>query len=415
MYMQGKGTFKALGGSLTYVHAIEPGTVVILDGVVLAKIKAEPAWAKSLIDNHAKLVNPRGFETGNNMYNSPDPATIAARTQKILEKANGIVNAEKIPFEQAVNRVLDEHVAEALKASGVESQLKGQLEDIDPGSSVDVTSSAKIADRLNDQVGITPEKIGHALAGYKDEDAALLREMLAHQAEIFSSRRQAQELKAQSAMVDQAAAKRGVTDPGNVYYFIYKENKSYGMLAMAHREMTQASPDHYVNGPGELKTLALPDTKVLVILDDVAGSGQSLSSAYTQAREAGFKGEIIISPMVSTHQAPDTVQHGFGTKNANPDSYGAPADAKTQFVQKSWANALEDSDWFKTLRADKKERLRHLVEGMGYGQNALSMAFPYMSPDNNNFMFAGTVADQFIVNQNGDAVKNKGKYTGMNK
>jgi hypothetical protein len=187
------------------------------------------------------------------------------------------------------------------------------------------------------------------------------------------------------------------------------------MLAMAHREMTGTKPDHYINGPDGLRSNPLPDSKVLVILDDVAGSGQSLSSAYTQAREAGFKGEIIISPMVSTRDAPNTVQRGFGTPGSHPDSYGLPADAKTTFAPKEYANALRDSAWFKSLPADKQTRLAYLVEGMGYGQNALSMAFPYMSPDNNNYLFAGTLADQFVVNQNADAVKNKSKYTGSNK
>src|SRR5262249_8302779 len=158
------------------------------------------------------------------------------------------------------DRVLDENVTDALKASGLDAQLKpGQLEDIDPGSHVDVNSSAKIADHLNDRAGITPDKIGQALAGYKEEDAALLREMLAHQAEIFSSRRQAQDINAQSNQVNQTAAQKGVSDPANVYYFIYKENKSYGMLAMAHREMTGTKPDHYINGPAELRSNPIPD------------------------------------------------------------------------------------------------------------------------------------------------------------
>jgi hypothetical protein len=381
--------------------------------VVLAKIKAEPAFAKSLVDNQAKLVNPRGFETGNNMFNSPDPATIAVRTEKILKDANAIVQAEGIPFDQAVNKVLDKNVTEGLKAAGLDTQLApGQLEDIDPGSHVDVSSSAKIADQLNDHAGITPDKVGKALAGYKPEDAALLREMLAHQAEIFSSRKQAQELKAQTDKVDQAAqTKTGKAKP-NTYYFIYKSDKSYGMLAMAHREQTGTAPERYINGPDDLRANPLPSDAVLVILDDVAGSGKSLSSAFTQAREAGFNGEIIISPMVSTERAPTTVQNGFGDKNVNPhpDDYGQPADAKTQFVPKDTVNALHDSAWFQSLAPDKQARLDYLVQDRGFDGNGLSMAFPYMSPDNNNYFFAGTMADQFITNQNRGAAKNSSYY-----
>ena len=83
---------------------------------------------------------------------------------------------------------------------------------------------------------------------------------------------------------------------------------------------------------------------------------------------------------------------------------------KTQFVPRSYANALHDSAWYQSLPPAKQARLNDLIQGAGYGGNALSMAFPYMSPDNNNTMFAGTMADQFIVNNNGAAAKNKSQY-----
>lgn len=43
------------------------------------------------------------------------------------------------------------------------------------------------------------------------------------------------------------------------------------------------------------------------------------------------------------------------------------------------------------------------------------MAFPYMSSDNNDDSFAGTMADQLVVNQTAGAVKNKPEYMGGNK
>ena len=423
MYMHGKGAFSKLptgGTPLVTTKSLGPNTVVILDGVVLAEIKAEPAKAQSLVNQPAggprpQLLQPRGFETGNNMFNSPTPESIAQRTQTILDKANTISKSESIPFDKAVERVLDERATQALHDAGVDTKLAaGQLEVVDPAANVDVSSSAAIAARLNDNAGITAQQVTDALAKYSEADRALLREMIAHQAEIFSTRRQTQELSNQADQMYDIAAQKGKAR-GDVYYFIYKDNKSYGMLAMAHREITGTEPSHYINGPKELKALKLADSKMLVILDDVAGSGQSLSSAFTQAREAGFNGEIVISPMVSTKQAPTTVHDGFGTKGSNPDMYGQAADAKTTFAPKSYANTLHDSAWFKSLNATQQARLDYLIQDAGYGDNGLCMAFPYMSPDNNNVMFAGTMAEHFIANQNGAAAKNKNHYTGNNK
>jgi hypothetical protein len=141
-----------------------------------------------------------------------------------------------------------------------------------------------------------------------------------------------------------------------------------------------------------------------VILDDVAGSGSSLTIAMTNARNAGFKGEIVISPMVSTEAAPKLLQNG--------DNFGhVPMDpTTTTFAPESMANALRGSDWYNSLPADKKTRLEDLVQGLNFGSSGLTMAFPYMAPDNNNSFFSGTLAEQFVVNKNADGVKNNTKY-----
>ena len=94
-----------------------------------------------------------------------------------------------------------------------------------------------------------------------------------------------------------------------VYYYIFLPEKSYGMMALAHQEVTGTATDHYIEGPDQLKALVAsgelgPDT-VLIILDDVAGSGQSLKDATVSAKGTKYKGEVVVSPMVSTGAAKD--------------------------------------------------------------------------------------------------------------
>jgi hypothetical protein len=72
------------------------------------------------------------------------------------------------------------------------------------------------------------------------------------------------------------------------------------------------------------------------------------------------------------------------------------------------ASALKESQWYKSLSGPQQQRLLKLLGFTGFGENALSMAFPYMAPDNNNAFFADLIAKAFIMNQNAAASKNLG-------
>lgn len=80
--------------------------------------------------------------------------------------------------------------------------------------------------------------------------------------------------------------------------------------------------------------------------------------------------------------------------------------AKVTYAPEQIARALEESDWFKSLPADKQARLKLILKHRGFSNNGMSMAFPYMAPDNNNALFADLFAKHFIVNENADASKN---------
>lgn len=67
--------------------------------------------------------------------------------------------------------------------------------------------------------------------------------------------------------------------------------------------------------------------------------------------------------------------------------------------------ALKDSPMFQGLPVAQQEQFLDLLGHLGWGKNGLSMAFPYMAPDNNNAFFGDQVAKDFIVNKNHKASK----------
>jgi len=49
--------------------------------------------------------------------------------------------------------------------------------------------------------------------------------------------------------------------------------------------------------------------------------------------------------------------------------------------------------------------LDEVIDDSGFGQNALTMALPYMAPDNNNSFFGDVLAKFFIMNEKRTASK----------
>ena len=370
---------------------------MLLDDVVLARAKSDPAFAASLNARDVVLVQPRGFNDGINMFNAGTPEVIAARTQHLLDRATKIQAASggKLSFDDAITQALDEQTRDALKAAHV----TGALEVVDPATHPDL-SSAAIAKQLNGNAGITEADVQAVLASVPEADRAMLRELLAQQSEIYSPRRISNDLMAQHHQILAMAAQRGIK-PENVYFLIPRGEKSYGMMAMAHREATGTPVDHYLNGTAEITSRHLgPDTMV-VVLDDVAGSGDSLNSVSVGASSSGYKGQIVISPMVSTARANNLfTDPGTGITSTRQN---------TSYLPGRVMSAIQESPYYKGLTSAQQDRLLKLLGkdqfGLGYDDNGLSMAFPYMAPDNNNYMFGDRVAKDFIMNQNRDAAK----------
>ena len=167
------------------------------------------------------------------------------------------------------------------------------------------------------------------------------------------------------------------------------------MLAMAHREATGTPVEQYVNGPTDLATRNFSKDHLLIVFDDVAGSGQSLEDSVADIRRKNFPGKVIASPMVSTEQAKKLFSRISKTNGG------------VIYEPSSMSRALRESLFYKSLDTEQQAFLEKLIDDDGYAGNALSISFPYMSPDNNNSLFGWIFAQFFITNKNQLASKSK--------
>jgi hypothetical protein len=342
---------------------------LILDKVVIAKMNAPVTgkeFAKSLVTNKVVLLDPRGFVDGNNMYNSASPEVIAQRADAVLKRATAIETAEKIPFDEAVSRALDEQSRAAIEAQdpAVAAALKGQLQVVDPAAHADLGSAA-IADQVNSSGKVTEAQLEAALAKVREADRPYLREILAQQAEIFSPRRQGNELAEQGQKILDLASPHGIPE-GKVFYLVPVTGKSYGMVAMAHREATSTPVDHYIEGPAGLRDAmakgTIDNSSMLVIFDDVAGSGDSLRDANIIAKNNGYRGKIAIAPIVSTGKANEVFNGPRGIATNDPN---------VTYMPGRIAPALKETPFFQSLSPAERTHIEENLMGgkLGWKEN----------------------------------------------
>ncbi|MEQ1567024.1 MAG: hypothetical protein ABMA64_15400 [Myxococcota bacterium] len=379
-YMAQKGLF-GTGATLRTVRELEFDMVVVVDDVLLARIARDHDFALDLVDCGAVLINPRGMNSGINLFNATDPDAIRNRLSGLVTRAGAGGDADA-----AAARVLDEDLLRQLDAA--DPRLRRALQTVDPAAAGADTSAA-IANSLNGGQGITANEVEAALSQLPPQYRAMARELLVQQSQVLSPRTFAQKLLEHHRTLESMAAGR------EMYFYIYRPNKSYSTMALAHQEVTGTSPDRYITGANEFASRRPGPNSVVVILDDVAGSGNSLQDAF---ESLNYRGDVIVAPMLSTTEAANLFG---GMASANPNLRYAP---------QGMVQSLESSELFRNLTPDQQAMMRRLVGNQGFGNNGLSTAFPYMAPDNNNEFFGSLVAPYFLANRTAGASKSTG-YT----
>jgi hypothetical protein len=103
--------------------------------------------------------------------------------------------------------------------------------------------------------------------------------------------------------------------------------------------------------------------------------------------------------MVATAQA---------TRLFNDPAFGITShNTQVSFQPREISRGLMESEFYGSLSASQKEVLEKTVDHFGFGGNGLSMAFPYMAPDNNHSLFGDLFAKFFIANRNRRAAKSR--------
>ena len=364
-YLASKSTFAGQPGvtsdplgKLPDSDQLAPGSIVVLDRVVLDRIERDPTFARALEQYECTLLEPLGLEAGINMFNAPSSESIVEHTRRVLGRSRELRAADSgLTFESAINPALSERARSTLERANPE--LLARVQQVDPAAACG-ESSEEIAHALSGDAGVSEAQVAANLATFTPFARPLMRELFAAQCEIFSMRRFANAITSLHSAVLETAARAGVPAE-NVYFYVPSQGKSYGIMALTHREATGTPASRYLNGPNDLVERSLPEGAAIVILDDVAGSGDSLVSAVEFAdaavqRAGRLLSAVIVAPMIATEVASERFR-GLVQRR------GGAGAGSVVFQPHAMVNSIAATPLYSGLDGDYRYALKELTKG----------------------------------------------------
>lgn len=406
------------------VYPCKSGSI-LLDENLYKLLNSNPDVLKSIQEskNITDIIYPEGWINGVNPFNQASLSDIKKRLETVVNRSKELQKEDPdLKDDQAIIKALNESIIKNLEQLGLGDRLKI----VTNRSNVNNPTSADIEKLL------TPNRMSeeNLEAVLKTKIPQVYRQLvlklLAKESHVYSPRTLSIIAQQQNQKIIETAQKKNI-EASNIYYYIpnfaqqqnqeiietaQKKNieanntnyyvpnlfKSFSFATMIYQVVNDIPPKQIIN---DLNDIPKKGKNMLVILDDFAGSGQTLTNIshllYEELKydQPEYPLECVLAPMVSTEEAAtytleETKKIEKPTKHLN-FSYCSGEAIKT----------LDNSVFYKSLEHKDLRLLEKILWGKGYRDNGLCVAFPHAGPDNNNYLFAAFVAPHYTLNQNG--------------
>ncbi len=365
---------------------VEQGAI-LLDAVTLHQLAQSPALRQHIAQHKLPLLYPQGWDEGINPFNQLSIEGTSVKLAKLVSIAKHLQQEQGLSEDQSVQQAMSHATRSHLASWG----LANHLRILEPGLhpfNLEITpnrfpSSDKIAEQMA-PASISKEELVRVLQNFQDHthrEGAL--DVLARQAEIFSPLRLSLTAHDLHLKILDYAKKHHIAAE-NIFYHVPARGKSFGLISANHLMVNEVSLGQLIEDPSTLKN---PSKSLLVILDDVAGSGYSLLTAQELLRKQGFTGKIVIAPIISTTKAKTLIQK--------------TADSNVEYVTGHQVLPFKNQPAYQALSPMLQKLMHRIFGSLGFDRNGLSIAFPYMAPDNNNAFFSKEIAPYFTLNRAG--------------
>lgn len=393
-YLKSKGNFSGLKmKELPAILSSGKKAALLLDNAVLHRMKTDPAFLKLIQDNKIRLIVPEGWNTGVNPFNQAGLSSIEGNLTPALSRVRA--NLQKAPGQvhQAVSEALLEPTLAELRT--ISPHLEAQVKVI-RNKNVSLTQKAPAAAEIAEQLrapGFSEAEVQAVLSKVSSEPVVqqATLELLMRGAEVYSPRRVGLEMQSLHQSILQKAQQLGHSAQ-DIYYVVANPEKSYTIVNAMYRNVNGIPPNRFISMSDVSALGSKP--KMVVILDDLAGSGDSLKSMYSSMKtHLGAGDHVVISPVISTRMAQQNV---FAPAMA--------ADSRLTYLPGRVVTAFHETSYFQNLSAPEKALFTAIFQDKGYGSANTMSVFPWMGTDTNNLFFGRFFVPKYLFNGNGNKV-----------
>ena len=350
----------------------------LLDKNILSRLENDSDLRNHIKRNDFKLFYPEGWDSGITAFNLTTIGDIKEKTYKLVDKTKEY-KMNGVSEETAVERALIAPVYEKLSELGLENKLE-VLNNPDIDFSEE-PCCVDIAKQLESKK-MTQEEFSASLPD-SDYTRGPALDILDNDGKVLSMRELGLTAQKINSEVTSFAKERGISED-NIYYVIPRINKSYGLIALQYQQINDIPEKQFRFAFNKIENA--DEDSLLVILDDYAGSGDSLKNDYYDLRKNNSC-NIILAPCVATKMGLKSIKNRLANDEKANVICGQELEA--YFYSKEYNSKTMKYPYF------------DLIGKGGWGNTQANIAFPYMSPDNNTKFFADCMASHYTFNSAG--------------
>ena len=387
--------------TITDIDSIDSSTIIILDESMVQRLETDVAFRNKVITSNARLVQPSAAF-------GRDPLGGVALGDELAEDINRVLAASRdydIPLDSpdSVDELIDVALNTDLQSRMTAIDVTNKIERLPAG---ELTGDVdELARYMNRGVDMDEDRLLSAISDrfpdLSEKKQRLLLQYVKASGDVYTPASMNQRLIEQHDAILAFAQRKGI-DESDIVYVVPNADKSYSAVAAMYKRANPGSANQFISAEDFASRAAAleADGKMVVVLDDVAGSGKSLDEVRAMIRERGFDGPLAISPVIASQDAMDG---SVVISNYDFPGFQARMDADPNFAMLpgSVRPSLADTDFYRSLPANKQQELLRLLKNRGYGDQGLLVVMPYMAPNNNAQGISQVVGEQFTLNGRG--------------
>lgn len=351
-------------------------------------------WLKRGELKNIKFINLEGWSDGVNLLS--DDKIFEEKTKRVLTKAKKLIAKNKyMTFREAVNRVLNNHIETTLKDLGADVIT---ISNYSPASKSIILEQMKPNYPSTDILKSTIEAIAQNYTNNEKAQKTLsegLAKYFDANLNVYSKQSIIDNMKIIHSKINDFLYENNLPQE-NVYLVTpskYFTRKSFELITKMYTDLYNIPEEKIiqVENIGELNKF--PKNSTFVVLDDIVGTGKSMSSIGKYAfysKSVDTDKHILFAPISGTYFGIAYIRNMISSLNRQEND-------KVIYIDTNIKQPTSLKKVFGIFYHNVNNPLKYNYGTEGYENSSQCIAFPYMTPDNNS-VIANDITKYFVAN-----------------